>query len=242
MNEFKFNLQFFGGRGATSSKGGSVGGAGGIGTAAEDTTPTNPIEDKNFDVNKQIPTKATDLDNMNEAQLAREIIKLERRASGAEREAEAAFNSGSMRRFNEMSYQFPGGVGPSAVTASYRKMVDRAMSQAVKGVEAKKRAEDYAARAERYKKAYDVVKGSGLLVHEAKTARAAVGGKLDGKWTKTDNAYVDSTFGKISGQKNGDFTVGKSWASYHVYRGNRPIGKFNKAADAKAIIEKYASK
>lgn len=206
------------------------------------SVPANPIADKNFDVTKQKPTNATDTDNMNEAQLLREISKMDRREASAEREANAAFNSGSVQRFNELSYQFPGGVGGSAVNRAYRNMVDRASAQMSKGVAAQERARGYSRQREIYQKALDDVRGSGLLVHEARTARAAVGGKLDGKWKRTDHAFTDGTFGKIAGQQNGDFTIGKAWGSYYVHRNGRPIGKFKKADSAKKLIEKYATK
>lgn len=211
------------------------------GTAAP-PAPVDPIADPNFDVTKQKPTKATSTDNMNEAQLLQEIAKEERRAASAEREADARLNSGSAKRMFDTFDAFPGGVGGSAVNAAYHRMVDRGMNQVVKGVDARHRAEEHSQYAERYRKAYNDVKGTGLLVHEARTARAASSGKLEGKWTKTDSAFVDGTFGKIKGQKNGDFTIGKAWARYYVHMNGREIGKFEKAADAKRIIEKYAGR
>lgn len=224
------------GRGRSKVGGGSRGGGGAL------AQPVNPIADPDFDVTKQKPTNASFVDNMNEAQLLREIAKMERREASANREADAAFNSGSVQRFNQIAEQFPGGVGGSAVTPAYRRMVERAGNQMTKGVEARERAQNYAQTRERYQKALNDVKGSGLLVHEARTARAAVGGKLDGKWTKTDHAYTDRTFGRIPGQKNGEFTIGKSWAQYYVYRNGRAIGSFKKAGDAKKLIEKYANR
>ena len=229
------------GRGASKIGSGAAGAAGG-GNIATNAEPANPIIDKDFDVTKQKPTNATDTDNMNEAQLLKEIAKAERRSDSAEREADRAFNSSSVQRFNEVSQMFPGGVGGSAVTPAYQRMVERSSNQILKGVEARERAERYDNRAERLRQAYEITKGSGLLVHEARTARAAVGGRLDGKWTKTGNAFTDGTFGQIGGQKNGEFAIGKVWGSYQVYRGNRLIGRFGKAADAKAIIEKYAKR
>lgn len=229
--------------GRGSSKIGSNNASSGAGaSAAANTEPVNPIVDKDFDVTKQKPTNATDTDNMNEAQLLKEIAKAERRSDSAEREADAAFNSSSVQRFNDMSRMFPGGVGGSAVTPAYQRMVERSSNQILKGVAARERADSYNDRAERLRRAYEITKGSGLLVHEAKTARAAVGGRLDGKWTKTNNAFTDGTFGQIGGQKNGEFSIGKVWGSYQVFRGNRLIGRFGKAADAKAIIEKYAKR
>lgn len=204
--------------------------------------PTNPIADSSFDVTKQKPTNATFTDNMNEAQLVREIERLERREASAERERDQAFNSGSVRRFNEVSEMFPGGVGGSAVTPAYRRMVDRAMAQTTRGVEAQRRADDYSRQIQNYTRAYNDVKDSGLLVHEARTARAAVGGNLAGKWTRSKNAATDSTFGALSGQVNGDFAISKVWGKYRVYRNGREIGAFDKSDSAKRIVEKYAGR
>ena len=210
--------------------------------AAPPPAPVDPIVDPDFDVTKQKPTKANFVDNMNEAQLLKEIEKEDRRAASAEREADARLNSASAKRMFDTFDAFPGGVGGSAVNAAYHRMVDRGMNQVVKSVDARERANDHSKKAERYRRAYDDVKGTGLLVHEARTARAAANGNLAGKWTRTDSAFVDSTFGKIKGQKNGDFTVGYAWASYYVHMNGREIGKFDKAADAKKLIEKYAGR
>lgn len=217
-------------------------GRSGIGGGTAALQPTNPIAEKGFDVTKQKPTNANFTDNMNEAQLIREMDRLERRIGSAERERDQAFNSGSVRRFNEVSEMFPGGVGGSAVTPAYRRMVDRAMDQTTKGVEAQRRADDYSRQLENYRRAYNDVKDSGLLVHEARTAKAAVGGNLAGKWTRSQNAGSDATFGTLSGQVNGDFGVSKVWGSYHVFRNGRLIGQFDKADTAKKLIEKYAGR
>ena len=210
--------------------------------AAPPPAPVDPIADPDFDVTKQKPTKANFVDNMNEAQLLKEIEKEDRRAASAEREAEARFNSASLRRTEETFEAFPGGVGGSAVNSAYRRMVERGTNQIVQGVNAQNRADEHSRTAERYRRALNDVKGTGLLVHEARTARAAANGNLAGKWTRTDSAFVDSTFGKITGQKNGDFTIGKAWARYYVHMNGREIGKFEKAADAKKLIEKYAGR
>ena len=206
------------------------------------TEPSNPIEDKNFDVSKQRPTNASFIENMNEAQLVREIARMERRVDSAERERDQAFNSASMRRFNEIGEMFPGGVGGAAVTPAYRRMVDRAMTQAQRGSEAMRRADNYTRQIDNLRRAYNDVKGSGLLVREAQTARAAVGGNLAGKWTRSNNAATDGTFGTLSGQVNGDFAISKVWGNYHVYRNGRDIGRFAKADEAKRLIEKYAGR
>lgn len=226
------------GRGRSKAGGGGRGGT----RTTPIATPVDPVIDKGFDVTKQKPTRAAQTDNMNEAQLLQEIARAERRQSSAEREAEAAWNSGSVRRFNDVVEQFPGGVGGSAVTPAYRRMVERAGNQMIKGAQANERARENASAAERYRSALNDVKGTGLLVHEARTARAAVGGRLDGKWTRSKNAATDSTFGALAGQVNGDFAISKVWGSYHVYRNGRAIGRFDKADSAKRLVEKYAGK
>lgn len=200
----------------------------------------SPIVDKGFDVTKQKPTKAAFPENMNEAQLLKEIARMERRTASATREQENAYNSASLRRMEETFRAFPGGVGGSAVNDSYRKMVDRGTAQMRKGIEAGERATEYSRQLESYKKALQTVKGSGLLVHEAETARRAVGGTLDGKWTKS--TVNDPTFGNIPAQKNGEFKVANNWGKYRIFRNDKEIGFANKAAEAKALIEKYAKR
>ena len=201
------------GRGA--SKAGAGGGGGG---------GKNPIADRNFDVSKQTPTKSPFIENMNEAQLRQEIASAGRRIAEAEREAREAYE-----KAGRLPIRAKGSTDRSAPLIEQANLATRT-------------AQDIKNKTDSYKKALETVKGSGLLVHEARTAREVASGKTDGKWTKTDRAFTDSTFGPIAGQKNGDFTIGKSWNSYRVYKNGKQIGQFSKASQAKAIVDKYAKK
>lgn len=208
--------------GTCSSSKGSSGGSGGGGIRAAQNT-------QNLE-----PTHARQIEDMNELQLEREIRKLERWTEGSRKEVERRSNTQSMRFFNDISENFPGGVGGSAVNAKYRRMQDRFDSDMGKLIEAREKYSNRSERLEKMKNAYDKVKGTGKTLRTVATATASKG---SGKWEKTKFTDLGKT---VNGYKMGDYIVAKPFFTYNLYdaRTGKQIRTFKSQKAAKEYAEK----
>lgn len=180
------------------------------------------------------PTHARQIEDMNELQLEREIAKMERWTEGSRKEVARRSNTQSMRFFNDMAQNFPGGVGGSAVDAKYRRMQDRFDSDMGKLIEARGKYSERTERLDKMKNAYDKVKGTGKTLRTVATATASKG---SGKWDKTTFTTLGKT---VKGEKMGDYIVAKPFYTYNIY--DARTGKKIKTFKSKKAAKEYAEK
>lgn len=159
----------------------------------------------------QQPTHAYQIQDMNEAQLLKEIPKLERSVRSALKEVERASNTSSMRFFNDIREHFPDGVGGSAVDSKYKKMQERYRNDMGKLVEAQQKHTDRAERLQEMKDAYKKIKGTGKTL---RTVAMATASKGNGTWTKTTFTTLGKT---VNAQKMGNLIAAKPFYTYNLY-------------------------
>ena len=180
------------------------------------------------------PTHARQIEDMNEVQLEREIRKLERWTEGSRKEVERRSNTQSMRFFDDIFKNFPGGVGGSAVNAKYRRMQDRFDSDMGKLIEAQEKYKNRSERLDKMKDAYKKIKGTGKTLRTVATATASKG---SGKWEKTTiKIYGDP----VKGERMGDYVVAKPFYTYNIY--DARTGKQIKTFKSKKAAKEYAEK
>lgn len=183
---------------------------------------------------KQIPTHARQIEDMNEAQLEKEIKKLERWTEGSRKEVERRSNTQSMQFFDDISKNFSGGVGGSAVNAKYRRMQDKWFNDMGKLSEAQEKYKNRSERLDRMKDAYKKIKGTGKTLRTVATATASKG---SGKWEKTTiKIYGDP----VKGERMGDYVVAKPFYTYNIY--DARTGKKIKTFKSKKAAKEYAEK
>lgn len=180
------------------------------------------------------PTHARQIEDMNELQLEREIRKLERWTEGSRKEVARLSNTQSMRFFNDVNEQFPGGVGGSAINDKYRRMQDKWFDDMGKLNEAQEKYKNRSERLDKMKDAYKKVKGTGKTLRTVATATASKG---SGKWEKTTiKIYGDP----VKGERMGDYVVAKPFFTYNLY--DSRTGKQIKTFKSKKAAKEYAEK
>lgn len=180
------------------------------------------------------PTHARQIEDMNELQLEREIAKLERWAEGSRKEVERRSNTQSMQFFDDISKNFSGGVGGSAVNAKYRRMQDKWFNDMGKLSEAQEKYKNRSERLDKMKDAYKKIKGTGKTLRTVATATASKG---SGKWEKTTiKIYGDP----VKGERMGDYVVAKPFYTYNIY--DARTGKQIKTFKSKKAAKEYAEK
>lgn len=180
------------------------------------------------------PTHARQIEDMNELQLEKEIKKLERWTEGSRKEVERRENTGSMKFFNDIQENFPGGVGGSAVDAKYRRMQNRFDSDMSKLIEEREKYNYRSERLEKMKDTYNQVKGTGKTLRTVATATASKG---TGTWEKTTIKVYGDTY---KGEKMGDYIVAKPFYTYNIY--DARTGKQIKTFKSKKAAKEYAEK
>lgn len=189
---------------------------------------------QNTEQEKQKPTHARQIADMNEAQLEREIAKLERWTDASEREVQRASNTQSMRFFRDIGEQFPGGVGGSAVNAKYRRMQERNDSDMRKLIEAEGKLSRRQETLQRMRDALEQIRGTGKTLRTVATATASKG---NGTWTKTQISIYGNP---VNGSRMGDYVVAKPFYTYNLY--DARTGKQIKTFKSKKAAMEYAEK
>lgn len=180
------------------------------------------------------PTHAWQIEDMNELQLEKEIKKLERWAEGSRKEVERLKNSSSIKFFDDIAKNFPGGVGGSAVDSKYRRMQDKYYTDTKKLTEAQDKYKERQERLQTMKDAYNKVKGTGKTLRTVATATASKG---SGKWEKTTiKIYGDP----VKGERMGDYVVAKPFFTYDLY--DARTGEKIKTFKSKKAAQQYAEK
>lgn len=179
-------------------------------------------------------THARQIEDMNEAQLEIEIKKLKRWKQSSEKEVERLSNTSSMRFFDDISKNFNGGVGGSAIDSKYKRMQERYSGDMKKLTEAQEKLDRRTETLARMEDAYQKVKGTGKTLRTVATATMSKG---TGKWEKTTLQVYGETY---KGEKMGDYIVSKPFFTYDIYdaRTGEKVKTFKSKKAAKAYAEK----
>lgn len=192
-------------------------------------------------------TNARSIENMNEAQLDKEISKLQYKIKNLDasmnRSLEESGYSKAMRDYFPLS---PGGAGWSKAgktrlekerTASLKKAKNYVDAHAQKEIAAKKLSE--------LQKAKKRVHGTGKTQAElaAKAKSAAIKSSDALKWKTTNKGGYTADGGYMSKEISaGGFKIQGSSGYFDVYDGSKRIGGASKLSDAKAFVEIWRKK
>lgn len=189
---------------------------------------------KQAEQEEQKPTHARQIADMNEAQLEREIARLEQWTAASQREVDRINNSESMRFFRGIGEQFPGGVGGSAVDGRYRRMQERNDRDMQKLIEAQGTLSRRQETLQKMRDALEQIRGTGKTLRTVATATASKG---SGTWSKTEIQI----YGKpVKGSRMGDYVVAKPFFTYNLY--DARTGKQIKTFKSKKAAMEYAEK
>lgn len=167
---------------------------------------------------KQTPTHARNIQDMNEAQLDREIALRERWVAAEEREINRLKNSSGIKDAEDLMARFPGGVGGSAVNSRYRRIFDSYDNAMTKLAETQAKYDRNTAALAEMKAAKEAIKGTGTTLRTVATATASKG---NGEWKKT--TFNDGGT-KVNAKEMGDYIAAKPFFTYNLYdkrTGNR---------------------
>lgn len=218
-------------RGVTMSGGGRASGRAGGSSARAGGTATN----------------ARSIENMNEAQLDKEISKLQDKIknldSSMSRSLEESGYSKSMREAFPLS---SGGDGWSKAGRSRQEKERTASLKKAKNyVDARAQKETAAKRLSELKKAKKQVSGTGKTQSQlSKSAKAAATKSGDAlKWKTTNKGGYTSDGGYMSKEISaGIYKIRGSSGVFRIYDGSKQIGGASKLSDAKAFVEIWRKK
>lgn len=192
-------------------------------------------------------TNARSIENMNEAQLDKEISKLQGKIknldSSMSRSLEESGYSKSMREAFPLS---SGGDGWSKAGRSRQgKERTASLKKAKNYVDARAQKETAAKRLSELQKAKKQVSGTGKtqsqLSKSAKAAAAKSGNTL--KWKTTNKGGYTADGGYMSKEISaGSYKIRGSSGVFRIYDGSKQIGGASKLSDAKAFVEIWRKK
>ena len=168
------------------------------------------------DAYNALPTNAKSVENMNEAQLDREIARIEKRIGSYDK---IMAESQKRTQFERMD-----------------RIVDKAVSYA-SAYDKKQSAEKQLSVLQKAKKQ---VSGSGKTQSQIsrETRAAAIKSSTALKWKTTNKGGYSSDGGYTSKEISaGNFKIRGSGGLYRVYEGSKQIGGASKLSDAKAFVE-----
>ena len=192
-------------------------------------------------------TNARSIENMNEAQLDKEISNLQDKIknldSSMSRSLEESGYSKSMREAFPLS---AGGDGWSKAGRS-RQEKERTVSlkKAKNYVDARAQKETAAKRLSELQKAKKQVSGTGKTQSQlSKSAKAAATKSGDAlKWKTTNKGGYTSDGGYMSKEISaGSYKIRGSSGVFRIYDGSKQIGGASKLSDAKAFVEIWRKK
>lgn len=192
-------------------------------------------------------TNARSIENMNEAQLNKEISKIQNKIKNLDasmsRNLEESGYSKSMREAFPLS---SGGDGWSKAGRSRQEKERTASLKKAKNyVDARAQKETAAKRLSELQKAKKQVSGTGKtqsqLSKSAKAAAAKSGDAL--KWKTTNKGGYTSDGGYMSREISaGSYKIRGSSGFFQIYDGSKQIGGASKLSDAKAFVEIWRKK
>lgn len=192
-------------------------------------------------------TNARSIENMNEAQLDKEISKLQDKIKNLDasmsRSLEESGYSKSMREAFPLS---SGGDGWSKAGRSRQEKERTASLKKAKNyVDARAQKETTAKRLSELQKAKKQVSGTGKTQSQlSKSAKAAATKSGDAlKWKTTNKGGYTSDGGYMSKEISaGSYKIRGSSGVFRIYDGSKQIGGASKLSDAKAFVEIWRKK
>ena len=189
----------------------------------------------------QTPTKAIQIENMNEAQLKREIAKSNKKLERLQKTMNANLGGNTpnvglipLNQLNGYNYK-------TKNSAEARRKADKQMTSTVnKAVAQTKAKTEYDAEKKHndaLNKALNTVKGTGKTINQIKDEKLAnVAKNSTIKWEKSTQK---GQFGNVTVRKSGDFEIRTTGGTSFIYKNGKQIGMTNKLKDATAFVELY---
>ena len=194
-------------------------------------------------VGEQQATKATQIENMNEAQLNKEIARAERAVARAERQME---KSGQPTAYSKaLGEAFPLGAGGDGWTAARRRQLNRDTEKTVRNAgeftKALQDRDSAQSRLDRLNEALNEVKGTGKTqsqIREERVQNEVKNTKSTLKWKTVQQSSFNGSSYTPKIIKAGDYEIHGSSGLYTIYKNGRMIGRTDKLSKAKAYAER----
>ena len=190
----------------------------------------------------QKATKSVNIENMNEAQLDKEIAKAERQIERAEKTMEANGQTAADKARQEA---FPLGVGGDGWTAQRRRQetrnIERSVSRAAKYTEAYENKKAAETRLKSLRNAKDKVAGTGKTLSQIKNEEISKAVKETPKTLKWKTVQKGGfSNGGYSPKiiQAGSFEIRGSDGMYSIFENGKLLGRTDKLSKAKTYVEK----
>lgn len=223
------------GSGSSARAGGGSGGSGAKGRR-EQYAPSG-----------QAATNARNVENMNEAQLDKEISKLQDKIKNLDASISRNLEEGGYSKAMRDAFPLSSGGAGWSTAGKNRQERERTASlkKAKNYVDARTQKETAAKKLSKLQKAKKQVSGTGKtqseLAAKAKSAAAKSGDAL--KWKTTNKGGYTADGGYMSKEISaGGFKIRGTSGAFTVYDGAKRIGGASKLSDAKALVEIWRKK
>lgn len=194
------------------------------------------------DAYNTLPTNAKSVENMNEAQLDKEISKLQDKIKNLDASMSRSLEESGYSK--AMRDAFPLSSGGDGWSKSGRNRQEKERTASLKKaknyVDARAQKETAARKLSELQKAKKQVSGTGKTQSQlSKETRATVVKSSTAlKWKTTNKGGYSSDGGYTSKEISaGNFKIRGSGGLYRVYEGSKQIGGASKLSDAKAFVE-----
>ena len=189
----------------------------------------------------QTPTKAIQVENMNEAQLKQEIAKSNKKLERLQKTMNANLGGNTPNVGLIPLNQLNGYNDKTKNSAEARRKADKQMTSTVnKAVAYTKAKTEYDAEKKHndaLNKALNTVKGTGKTTKQIKDEKFAnVAKNSTIKWEKSTQK---GQFGNVTVRKSGDFEIRTTGGTSFIYKNGKQIGMTNKLKDATTFVELY---
>ena len=192
---------------------------------------------------QQIATKAVAVENMNEAQLDKEISRAERQLASAQN---AMQKYGTPSQYQQaMQEAFPLGVGGDGWTQARinqrNRDIESSVTNAKKFTEAYDRAQTAQRQLENLQNAKKDVAGTGKTQKELREERARqmiASTEKTLKWKTTQKAEFNGSSYRPQIISAGEMRIEGGSGIYRVYKGEKLLGTVSKLSMAKALAER----
>ena len=189
----------------------------------------------------QTPTKAIQVENMNEAQLKQEIVKSNKKLERLQKTMNANLGGNTPNVGLIPLNQLNGYNDKTKNSAEARRKADKQMTstvnKAVAYTKAKTEYDTEKKHNDALNKALNTVKGTGKTTKQIKDEKLAnIAKNSTIKWEKSTQK---GQFGNITVRKSGDFEIHTTGGTSFIYKNGKQIGMRNKLKDATAFVELY---
>lgn len=178
-------------------------------------------------------THARAIENMNEAQLNKEIKREQSRLNSAKRTESKVLRSID-RSFSEAFPLGSGGLKKSEANRIVGKESVSSLNKSSKVAQAIKNQESAQRRLDALEKAKKAVKGTGKTLKQISQEKMKATPQTM-KWTQTKEK---GQFGNVTVRKSGDITIRSTGGSHFIYKNGKRVGMTSKLSDAKSLAER----